>query len=100
MLLSLLRSSGRLQSASLHWGSMSEPNAPYWVLLFNDFIAETEPSEMQRRLGTVEEAIFFRLQELEHAATGQNERVALKMAVDKLLEIKISKLGFPPSPIP
>ena len=79
---------------------MPEPNGPYWVLLFNDFIAETEAAEMQKRLATVEEAIFFRLQELERTATGENERVALKMAADKLLEIKINKLGFPPLPVP
>ena len=75
---------------------MSELNGPYWILLFNDFIAETEPARLQERLGTLEEAIFFRLQELNGKASGQNERIALKMATDKLLEIEINKLGFPP----
>ena len=75
---------------------MSELSGPYWVLLFNDFIAEIEPARLQERLGTVEEAILFRLQELNGKATGQNERIALKIAADRLLEIKINKLGFPP----
>lgn len=74
---------------------MPDPNGPYWVLLFNDFVAETDPAKLQERLGIVEEAICFRLQALDGTPNGQNERIALKMAADKLLEIKTTKLGFP-----
>jgi hypothetical protein len=77
---------------------MAEPNGPYWVLLYNDFIAETEPSRLQARLGTLEEAIFLRFQELNGHASGQNERVALEKAADVLLRIKIEILNFPPPP--
>lgn len=77
---------------------MSEVYGPYWILLFNDFIAETEPQKLRDRLSRVEEAIFLRLQELDSHATGQNERTALQMAAKRLLQIKTSKLGFPPIP--
>jgi hypothetical protein len=77
---------------------MVEPNGSCWILLFVLFIAETNPSRLKERLKPLEEAISFRLQELEGMATGQSERVALKIASDRVREIKGTRLGFHPAP--
>ena len=74
---------------------MPEPNGQHWGILYNDFITETDASKLRVRLGTLERAIFFRLQELKGSAAGHDEWVALRMAADNLLEIKTTKLGFP-----
>jgi hypothetical protein len=69
---------------------------PYWAFLFQDFISDSDPVKLNTRLGPLEGAIFERLQELSVADDGHEERVAIQMASDKLLEIKTQKLGFPP----
>jgi hypothetical protein len=76
-------------------GFMPEQNTPYWLLLFYDFIAETEPARLQARLDTLEEALVLRWRESDPVADFK-ERLALQTATDRLLEIKIDKLGFPP----
>jgi len=75
-------------------GICQSETVQYWVLLYNDFIAETEPSKLREHLGTVERAIFFRLQELSGTAAGHNEWDALQLASKNLLKIKATKLGF------
>jgi hypothetical protein len=75
--------------------SLPEPNGQHWVILYNDFIAETDASKLRVRVGTLERAIFFRLQELKGSAAGHDEWVTLRMAADNLLEIKTTKLGLP-----
>jgi hypothetical protein len=80
-------------------GSMSEQlRQPYWVLLFEDFNSHSDPPKLKARLEALEGAMFERLQELNGTAEGHQERLALQMAAAKLLEIKTTKLGFPPVP--
>lgn len=69
---------------------------PYWAFLYNDFILQTEPAKFQARLGTLEGAIFERLLEL-NASTADShaERLAIKEAHRKILQVKVEKLGFP-----
>jgi hypothetical protein len=38
---------------------MPETNGRHWVILYNEFIAETDPSKLRERLGTLERALFF-----------------------------------------
>jgi hypothetical protein len=70
---------------------------PYWVFLYNDFVLETDPLKLNARLGSLEGAIVERLQELDGSITDSHaERVGIKEACRKLLQVKIEKLGFPP----
>ena len=72
---------------------------PKWIDLYEDFLAETEPVKLRERLAPLELSFLERLQELDGTADGHQERLAIKMATDKLLEIKTTKLGFPPLPM-
>ena len=65
-----------------------------WIDLFEHFLAEPNPTKLE----LVETAIVERLQALNGTAEGHEERLAIKMAADMLLEIKTTKLGFPPLP--
>ena len=70
---------------------------PYWVFLYNAFVLETDPIKLHARLGSLEDAIVERLQELDGSITDSHaERLAIKEARRKLLQFKIEKLGFPP----
>jgi len=70
---------------------------PYWVFLYNDFVLEADPLKLNARLGSLEDAIVERLQELDGSITDSHaERLAIKEVCRKLLQIKIEKLGFPP----
>ena len=77
---------------------MDEPTPqPYWTFLFQEFIAESDPIKLKARLEMLESAIFERMQELKNSPTDDyEERVAIQMAMGKVLEIKTTKLGFPP----
>jgi hypothetical protein len=72
-----------------------ESNLQYWALLYNDFLAETEPPKLQILLVALEEAIFFRLQALDRKTSGWLETVALQTAVSNLQKIKTKKLRSP-----
>jgi hypothetical protein len=69
---------------------------PYWAFLFQDFVSESDPIKLKARLGPLESAIWERFQQLEGSSQHHEERVAIQMAKDKLVEIKTQKLGFPP----
>ena len=52
---------------------------------------------MKARLGSLESALSERLQELDGTITEYHaEKIAIKEACQKLLQVKIEKLGFPP----
>jgi hypothetical protein len=69
--------------------------SPLWLKAFSDFVAESDPIKQKELLGPLEGAIFQRQQELDGDAENIKERHAIEMASDKILEIKINKLGFP-----
>jgi hypothetical protein len=71
---------------------------PHWASLYRDFVAQTALLKMQERLKPLEEAIIYRLQEIELDATANRleERIAIQAACDKLQEIKINILGLSP----
>jgi hypothetical protein len=68
---------------------------PYWALLYNDCLAETDPSKLRPLVVALEEAVSCRLGELNGKAGGQHETLALQTAADNMLKIKTTKLGFP-----
>jgi hypothetical protein len=71
------------------------PQSPDWIALYEVLLAEIEPAKQRELLETVEVAIVDRHQELALEPDSVDERLALKMAADKILEIKLTKLGFP-----
>jgi hypothetical protein len=74
---------------------VSPTKQPYWVFLYNDFVLQTETGKLQARLGPLEEAIFERLDELAES-NSYAEKIALKKACERILQLKTEKLGFPP----
>jgi hypothetical protein len=70
---------------------------PYWAFLYSQFLKQTDTAEMRTCLEQLESAIFERRQELDvlPKSYSHTERLALKAACQKLLEIKTNKLGFP-----
>jgi hypothetical protein len=69
---------------------------PYWAFLYNDFTLQTEPAKLHARLELLEGAIFERFQELDGTMDSHAEKLALKEACRKILQVKVEKLGFPP----
>ncbi len=50
-----------------------------WIQLYEDFLAEPEPAKLKDCLAPLELSILERLQELDTAADGHEERLAIKM---------------------
>jgi hypothetical protein len=73
----------------------TESNLQYWALLYNDFLAENEPSKLQTLLVALEEAISLRLQELDGKDSGRHETFALQTAMSNLQKLKTTKLKSP-----
>jgi hypothetical protein len=67
-----------------------------WKRLLDEVMAETDNRKLEGLTQQLENALFLRSQELE-AGNGSNdvERQAIKVAIDKLLRVKVEKLGFP-----
>ena len=74
---------------------MPEPDFQHWALLYNGFLAESDPSKLRSLVVPLEEAIALRLQELNGKASGRHETLALKTAMSNLEKIKTTKLGLP-----
>ena len=73
-------------------------DSPGWIELYEDFVSEIEPTKLKAQLEALETAIFNRLLQLRDTPEDRYEVRAIKMAADKLLEIKTQKLGSPPLP--
>ena len=69
---------------------------PYWAFLYGAFLTHSDPAKMKVLLEPLEAAIVERIQELADVPEVQTERLALQTATRKLLEIKITRLGFTP----
>jgi hypothetical protein len=67
-----------------------------WARLLDELLAETDKKKLEDLSQQLENALFLRSQELE-AGNGASdvERQAIKVAIDKLLRVKVEKLGFP-----
>jgi hypothetical protein len=67
-----------------------------WKRLLSEVLAETDKQKLEGLAQQLENALFLRSQELE-AGNGSTdeERQAIKIAIDKLLRVKVEKLGFP-----
>jgi hypothetical protein len=67
-----------------------------WKRLLDELLAETDKKKLETLAQQLENALFLRSQELE-AGNGSTdvERQSIKVAIDKLLRVKVEKLGFP-----
>jgi hypothetical protein len=73
------------------------PEIERWADLYRKFVAEAAyPDKLKERLAALEYAIAVRLEALGNRADCQYERVAIQGALNVILEIKITKLGFSP----
>lgn len=70
-----------------------------WKELLDEVMAEADKEKLEGLAQQLENALFLRSQELE-AGSGstEGERLAIKAAIDKLLRVKVEKLGFPMDP--
>jgi hypothetical protein len=70
---------------------------PYWAFLYDAFLTQTDPAKLKALLEPLEAAIVERIRELADVPEVQKERLALQTATRRLLEIKMTRLGFPPA---
>jgi hypothetical protein len=67
-----------------------------WERLLDELLAETDKKKLESLAQRLENALFLRSQELEAGNESSDvERQAIKVAIDKLLRVKVEKLGFP-----
>jgi hypothetical protein len=67
-----------------------------WKELLDEVMAETDKEKLEGLAQQLENALFLRSQELETGSgSTEVERQAIKVAIDKLLRVKVEKLGFP-----
>lgn len=77
---------------------MDERKLSPWQATYRAALQESEPEKLRELVLAAEAAIFVRLQKLEGAADTvehQEERGALKEAIDSLYVLKIQKLKYP-----
>jgi hypothetical protein len=66
-----------------------------WIDLYKSCVSETNPDKLEKLIYQTEGAIFLRSQELSTEHRLSEEVRALKEAAQKLLKLKIEKLGWP-----
>jgi hypothetical protein len=66
-----------------------------WQSLLADVLAETDKAKLETKAEELENAIFLRSQELHSNGGTEVERQGMKVAIHKLLKVKVEKLGFP-----
>ena len=73
-----------------HGGSM-----PLWQKLYQEMLTESDTQKLTELVLAVEQAIFFRAQQLNGTGAGTKERAAMDQAARRMLTIKTEKLGWP-----
>ncbi len=68
---------------------------PSWQELYQQTLTVSDRQKLTELVLAVEQAIFFRAQELDRTEAGAKERAAMDQAARKLLAIKTEKLGWP-----
>jgi hypothetical protein len=76
---------------------MPEPSSLPWKVAAEKAAAELDVERFRHHVLAAETAIFFRLQELPDSLDHTEERGEINVALSKLLELKIRKLGWPKS---
>ena len=66
-----------------------------WQKLLESCVSETNPDRLEQLVFDTEDAIYLRFCELSTKPHLSDESRALKLAAQKLLELKTEKLGWP-----
>ena len=66
-----------------------------WQELYQEMLTESDTEKLTELVLAVEQAIFYRAQELNGTEAGAKERAAMDQAARKMLAIKTEKLGWP-----
>jgi hypothetical protein len=69
--------------------------SPLWLQTYLAFTAETDLAKLRKLLEALEIAMWNRLQEMDGSEQHANERRAMDWVSEQVLEIKVTKLGFP-----
>lgn len=77
---------------------MKNTKSSDWKRLLDEVMVETDKQKLEALAQQLETALFLRSQELEANGSTDVERKAVKVAIDKLLRVKVEKLGFPMDP--
>lgn len=65
-----------------------------WQKLLESCVSETNPARLEKLVFDTEDAIYLRLRELSNEPYPSDESLELKQAAQKLLQLKIEKLGW------
>jgi hypothetical protein len=76
--------------------SVPDSNSSSWKQSYLEALKETDKAKLADLAYAAEEAIFFRLRELEGSADHQEERNELKEACSNLVIVRVDRLGWPP----
>jgi hypothetical protein len=68
---------------------------PSWEGLLLDALAETDLEKLPNKVIVAENALFKRSQEIQFATDAQEEKAAVRTALDDLLRIKTDKMAWP-----
>jgi hypothetical protein len=66
-----------------------------WRRLLQEVLTETDKAKLEKKAEELENALFVRGQELPPDGAAEEERQDMNAATQKLLRIKVEKLGFP-----
>ena len=70
-------------------------HSPLWLQMYMAFTAETDPSKLRMLLVSLETAMWQRLREMDGSEQYASERLTMDWVSEQVLEIKLTKLGFP-----
>jgi hypothetical protein len=66
-----------------------------WKQLLDEVLAETDHAKIELKAQELENALFIRTQEMHEYGGTDVERESIKVAIQKLLRVKVEKLGYP-----
>jgi hypothetical protein len=69
-----------------------------WKRLLEEVLTETDKLTLKRKAEELENALFLRSQELQANAGTETEREDIRVAIQKLLRVRVEKLDFPLDP--
>lgn len=69
-----------------------------WIGLLEELLAATDKREIELKAEELENVLFLRAQEMQVDGGTEVERQGIKEAAQKLLKVRVEKLGFPLGP--
>ena len=82
-------------SADQRFLQSAEPKTPWWKTAYEKTRWESDKEQLLTFIHATEIALFLRWQELGDDPSHKKERLAMEVASEDLLAVKIRKLGWP-----